>query len=166
MLQCRHAPGLHLPPPYSAGDPRMSYPSARLWGFCRPLAELLSLCHIGAFCSFSHFTRAPGATISASTLDMPQFQASSWIGHGGERSNHRKIRKGTNSCWECKRRKTKCVFADPATTICDGCRRRSTNCVPQGIPEDVAKLKARPTDRLVRIEEALQRLARDKAVTI
>lgn len=43
----------------------------------------------------------------------------------------RKIRKGTQSCWECKRRKTRCTFASPNESVCDGCRSRKVNCISQ-----------------------------------
>src|SRR5690242_11661581 len=37
----------------------------------------------------------------------------------------RKVRKGTQSCWECKRRKVRCTFSEPAEeSVCDGCKRR------------------------------------------
>jgi hypothetical protein len=43
----------------------------------------------------------------------------------------RKIRKGTQSCWECKRRKIRCTFVTPSAAVCDGCRSRGTPCVGQ-----------------------------------
>ncbi|KAF5002484.1 hypothetical protein FGRMN_309 [Fusarium graminum] len=46
----------------------------------------------------------------------------------------RKLRKGTQSCWECKRRKAKCIFAD-SSDICDFCKRRGTDCVSQEAAE-------------------------------
>lgn len=46
----------------------------------------------------------------------------------------RKVRKGTQSCWECKRRKVRCVF-DTTETICQNCRRRSTACISQDLPD-------------------------------
>ena len=52
----------------------------------------------------------------------------------------RRLRKGTHSCWECKRRKMKCIF-DPltdSTTACNGCRRRGSPCISQDFPEDVS----------------------------
>ena len=52
-------------------------------------------------------------------------------------AKRRKLRKGTHSCWECKRRKMKCIF-DPltnVTTICNGCRHRGSQCVSQEFPE-------------------------------
>ncbi|KAF2496440.1 hypothetical protein BU16DRAFT_437020, partial [Lophium mytilinum] len=47
----------------------------------------------------------------------------------------RKVRKGTRSCWECKRRKMRCIFDTEA--ICKGCRRRGSKCISQEFPEDV-----------------------------
>jgi hypothetical protein len=51
-------------------------------------------------------------------------------------AKRRKVRKGTHSCWECKRRKMKCRF-DPriASTSCNGCRRRGSPCISQEFPE-------------------------------
>lgn len=46
----------------------------------------------------------------------------------------RKVRKGTQSCWECKRRKVRCVF-ETTETICQNCRRRSTACISQDLPD-------------------------------
>ena len=48
----------------------------------------------------------------------------------------RKIRKGTKSCWGCKKRKMKCVYANPsspadADAICIGCQQRGSKCVSQ-----------------------------------
>ncbi|RYP63626.1 hypothetical protein DL771_009185 [Monosporascus sp. 5C6A] len=43
----------------------------------------------------------------------------------------RKIRKGTTSCWECKKRKTRCHFANIADVVCAGCQRRGTTCITQ-----------------------------------
>lgn len=50
----------------------------------------------------------------------------------------RRVRKGTKSCWECKRRKMKCTL-DPLSpsAVCGPCRRRGSNCVSQEFPEDV-----------------------------
>ncbi|EDU47224.1 C6 zinc finger domain containing protein [Pyrenophora tritici-repentis Pt-1C-BFP] len=47
-------------------------------------------------------------------------------------AKRRKVRKGTHSCWECKRRKMKCIF-DPhiASTSCNGCRQRGSPCISQ-----------------------------------
>ncbi|CBF80599.1 predicted protein [Aspergillus nidulans FGSC A4] len=44
----------------------------------------------------------------------------------------RKVRKGTHSCQECRRRKVKCIFASTNDSTCIVCRRRGTRCVSQG----------------------------------
>lgn len=69
----------------------------------------------------------------------------------------RKIRKGTLSCWECKRRKIRCTFAAPTDTICDGCRSRQTSCVSQEFHDEVA-LPTRKVDRLSRVESLVEQL--------
>ncbi|KAK4454646.1 hypothetical protein QBC34DRAFT_392261 [Podospora aff. communis PSN243] len=48
----------------------------------------------------------------------------------------RKVRKGTQSCWECKRRKTRCTFVSPRESVCDGCRSRQTKCIGQDFHEE------------------------------
>lgn len=49
-------------------------------------------------------------------------------------AKRRRLRKGTHSCWECKRRKMKCIF-DPLATTCNGCLRRGSRCISQEFPE-------------------------------
>ncbi|KAH8657673.1 hypothetical protein BX600DRAFT_551977 [Xylariales sp. PMI_506] len=58
--------------------------------------------------------------------------ASGALGMDPER---RKIRKGTRSCWECKRRKVRCTYASPAHSVCIGCSRRCTKCISQEFPD-------------------------------
>ncbi|KAF2122084.1 hypothetical protein BDV96DRAFT_562891 [Lophiotrema nucula] len=55
------------------------------------------------------------------------------------KAKRRRLRKGTHSCWECKRRKMRCTF-DPLVdaTVCNGCRRRGSQCVSQEVPEEDA----------------------------
>ncbi|KAK0632860.1 hypothetical protein B0T14DRAFT_416218 [Immersiella caudata] len=48
----------------------------------------------------------------------------------------RKARKGTQSCWECKRRKTRCTFVSPRESVCDGCKSRQTKCIGQDFYEE------------------------------
>lgn len=42
-----------------------------------------------------------------------------------------KVRKGTHSCYNCRRRKVKCIYATPQSLICTVCQRRGTECVSQ-----------------------------------
>lgn len=46
-------------------------------------------------------------------------------------AKRRKIRKGTRSCQECRRRKVKCNYATPDNTTCIVCERRGTQCISQ-----------------------------------
>ncbi|KAJ5199152.1 hypothetical protein N7491_000288 [Penicillium cf. griseofulvum] len=48
-------------------------------------------------------------------------------------AKRRKVRKGTHSCWECRRRKVKCTFSSPGDAICITCHRRGTKCISQVI---------------------------------
>ncbi|KAK7214051.1 hypothetical protein V2G26_021229 [Clonostachys chloroleuca] len=71
------------------------------------------------------------------------------------------LRKGTHSCAECKRRKTRCFFESPAATICVGCQRRGTACIGQEFVDvPVSRRDEDPPtgERLERIESMLQRL--------
>ncbi|KAH7024979.1 uncharacterized protein B0I36DRAFT_366877 [Microdochium trichocladiopsis] len=62
-------------------------------------------------------------------------------------AKRRRVRKGTQSCWQCKRRKTRCTFFAARAAApgdgrlqgpCDGCRSRRTKCVSQEFEEDGA----------------------------
>ncbi|KAF2679049.1 hypothetical protein K458DRAFT_375445 [Lentithecium fluviatile CBS 122367] len=53
-------------------------------------------------------------------------------------AKRRKVRKGTHSCWECKRRKMKCIFDPVNNAICNGCQRRGSQCVSQEFPEEIS----------------------------
>lgn len=69
----------------------------------------------------------------------------------------RKLRKGTRSCWECKRRKMRCSFSPPSDSACLACRRRGSKCVSQEQPEEASAPDHR--DRIVRVEALVQQLA-------
>jgi hypothetical protein len=44
----------------------------------------------------------------------------------------KKVRRGTRSCAECRRRKNRCIFNSDAR-VCNGCISRGTSCIPQGV---------------------------------
>ena len=71
----------------------------------------------------------------------------------------RKCRKGTLSCWACKKRKVRCNYtkADPT---CDGCRIRNIQCISQDFPDEPNKINSSSpiSDRLVRVEALLGRI--------
>ncbi|KAL6790850.1 hypothetical protein J3E68DRAFT_80349 [Trichoderma sp. SZMC 28012] len=53
------------------------------------------------------------------------------------RIERRKLRRGTTSCWECKRRKTRCHFEQSSSSACVSCKRRGSKCILQHIEEHV-----------------------------
>lgn len=48
---------------------------------------------------------------------------------------HRRLRRGTSSCWECKRHKIRCHFKSGDVAACESCTRRSSRCIPQTQPQ-------------------------------
>ncbi|KAK4238284.1 hypothetical protein C8A03DRAFT_33741 [Achaetomium macrosporum] len=88
----------------------------------------------------------------------------------------KKVRKGTRSCWECKRRKIRCVLEGSADTLCQGCKGRGTACISQEFP-DLPTTPGTPGssnkqvelgDRLGRVEtlvkQLFEHLVKDKDV--
>ncbi|PCD39225.1 hypothetical protein FGRA07_00496 [Fusarium graminearum] len=71
----------------------------------------------------------------------------------------RKLRKGTQSCWECKRRKAKCIYSDHLG-ICDSCKRRGTDCLSQDVQQSPPPLGSNKhvVDRLGEVEALVQHL--------
>ncbi len=75
----------------------------------------------------------------------------------------RKPRKGTRSCWECKRRKIRCSYASPTDAVCISCSRRCTKCVSQELPDQTTTPTARSRlvgDRIGRVEALVQELVK------
>jgi hypothetical protein len=54
----------------------------------------------------------------------------------GPNAKRRKLRRGTRSCWDCKKRKVKCTFESTTDTVCIACRRRGAACVGQENPDE------------------------------
>lgn len=80
----------------------------------------------------------------------------------GRAPKRRKTRKGTRSCWACKRRKVKCTYARPADDVCIGCARRCLECISQEFPEQDPGPSSKSRlvgDRIGRLESMMQRLA-------
>lgn len=73
----------------------------------------------------------------------------------------RKVRRGTRSCWECRRRKMKCIFASPAENSCTRCQRRGAKCIGQEFPEQISpslNSRLQMGDRVVRVEALVDQL--------
>ncbi|KAH9906563.1 hypothetical protein F4778DRAFT_801825 [Xylariomycetidae sp. FL2044] len=89
----------------------------------------------------------------------PQATSPAAAGRTPHLPRRRKIRKGTQSCWECKRRKIRCTFVAPTEAICDGCRSRRVHCVSQEFHDEQQPSAARRTsNRLDRMESAVAQL--------
>jgi Fungal Zn(2)-Cys(6) binuclear cluster domain len=79
---------------------------------------------------------------------------------GASDAKRRKTRKGTHSCWACKRRKEKCIF-ERSSAICLGCQRRGIRCVSQEFADDLSMPSdgvRQMTDRMARIEGLVEHL--------
>lgn len=77
-------------------------------------------------------------------------------------SEHRRkrLRKGTHSCWECKRRKIRCQLSSEDVPICSGCLARGTKCLSQDFPEgeEISTSNSHIQGRLGRVEQLLETL--------
>ncbi|KAJ9157271.1 Fungal transcriptional regulatory protein, N-terminal [Pleurostoma richardsiae] len=89
--------------------------------------------------------------MSASTSPRPE---------NGEAASKRKLRKGTRSCWECKRRKIRCFYASSRDPICVSCTRRGTSCISQEFCYDppTGDEDVNMRGRLLRVETLLEKL--------
>ncbi|OJJ61777.1 hypothetical protein ASPSYDRAFT_40318 [Aspergillus sydowii CBS 593.65] len=79
----------------------------------------------------------------------------------------KKLRRGTRSCWECKRRKMKCVFERPDDAVCVGCHHRWTQCVSQEFPDQVSAPKESTRqlrNRLRRVESRLDQVLNSTSI--
>ncbi|MCJ1398200.1 hypothetical protein MMC11_001397 [Xylographa trunciseda] len=81
-----------------------------------------------------------------------------------KRGSLTKVRKGTHSCVECRRRKIRCIF-DANTHTCAGCTLRKTHCIPQEYSDTKVRAAGRPRngrdrgDKLEKmVSQILQRL--------
>lgn len=75
----------------------------------------------------------------------------------------RKLRKGTQSCWECKRRKAKCTFSADTPDVCQPCQRRGSDCVSQEVTDrpPPAGSNKNMVDRLGRVEALVGQLLKE-----
>ncbi|KAK1849328.1 C6 zinc finger domain-containing protein [Colletotrichum chrysophilum] len=96
---------------------------------------------------------------------MPDNRLEDPPSENGPRPKKRKIRKGTTSCWECKKRKIRCQFASASHEICEGCERRGTACLTQEYDNETTDQRGAETskhketeERLKRAEELLERM--------
>lgn len=76
----------------------------------------------------------------------------------------KRMRKGTHSCLECRRRKIRCVFA-PDALVCNGCSSRGLKCTDQEysalnaeLSETKTTIPTREEEREILVRQVLQRL--------
>ncbi|KAH8881158.1 hypothetical protein GQ53DRAFT_735853 [Thozetella sp. PMI_491] len=87
-------------------------------------------------------------------------------GTSASEAKRRKTRKGTRSCWECKRRKVRCEFSSPEDAVCICCRRRGADCISQEFPEDTPLIEVERShsshvdERLARVESIVGELVK------
>ncbi|VUC32108.1 unnamed protein product [Clonostachys rosea] len=75
----------------------------------------------------------------------------------------RALRKGTRSCWECRRRKIRCTYASPSDEACIGCSKRCSICISQEFPDQTTTPVARSRlvgERIGRVEALVQGLVK------
>ncbi|TAQ90897.1 hypothetical protein B7494_g799 [Chlorociboria aeruginascens] len=77
----------------------------------------------------------------------------------GEEHRRKRVRKGTKSCWECKRRKIKCQLSTENVPVCAGCLARGATCLSQEYPEERdSSGGSNVGERLGRVELLLEKL--------
>ncbi|KAH8120846.1 hypothetical protein FP744_10001372 [Trichoderma asperellum] len=81
-------------------------------------------------------------------------------GHSLPHLKVRKVRKGTRSCWECKRRKIRCTFADGDSAKCVWCLSHGSACVSQQYQDDSSdhSRSQNMEERMLRVESLLERV--------
>jgi hypothetical protein len=75
----------------------------------------------------------------------------------------KKMRKGTHSCWECRRRKIRCIFPPEHPSTCNECFARGSRCVDQeNIETDVVvDQRKNLRERVARLESLVDTLLED-----
>ncbi|KAI9695774.1 MAG: hypothetical protein M1820_008446 [Bogoriella megaspora] len=77
----------------------------------------------------------------------------------------KKMRKGTHSCYECRRRKIRCIFSPDSPSVCTECFARGSKCVDQENAEvDISSLDNRKNlrERVAKLEALVQALSQDR----
>ncbi|KAK8237439.1 hypothetical protein IWZ00DRAFT_445483 [Phyllosticta capitalensis] len=88
---------------------------------------------------------------------------SSRVREGGIR---KRMRKGTHSCFECRRRKIKCIYNENSTT-CTECFARGSRCIDQENAESDTVVDNRKNlrERVANLEALVEALLEDKSTT-
>ncbi|KAL1864493.1 hypothetical protein VTK73DRAFT_5864 [Phialemonium thermophilum] len=74
----------------------------------------------------------------------------------------RKVRKGTHSCWECRRRKIRCQYGPGESNVCIPCQERGSMCRSQEFADESVRTQRQHdrglAQRLGRLEQLMVRL--------
>ncbi|KAF2433302.1 hypothetical protein EJ08DRAFT_658204 [Tothia fuscella] len=91
---------------------------------------------------------------------MPPDRSSPESGSG----SRKKMRKGTHSCFECRRRKIRCIFPPDNPNSCTECFARGSRCVDQEHAETdiVVDHRKNLRERVARLEALVETLVDDK----
>lgn len=82
---------------------------------------------LSSFLRPNHLTTYPTIMSNSASPDQGSY-------HGADHAQgppRKKMRKGTKSCIECRRRKIKCTFEPGRTSICNECFARGSTCIDQ-----------------------------------
>ncbi|KAK4503428.1 hypothetical protein PRZ48_004343 [Zasmidium cellare] len=72
----------------------------------------------------------------------------------------KKLRKGTKTCLECRRRKVKCTYENhEGRPPCDACAARETTCESQEHESDLGQIREPTSDRVDRLEATVRSLS-------
>ncbi|KAF2134206.1 hypothetical protein P153DRAFT_107119 [Dothidotthia symphoricarpi CBS 119687] len=78
----------------------------------------------------------------------------------------KKMRKGTHSCFECRRRKIRCIFPPDNSEVCSECFARGSRCIDQenANPEVIVDHRKNLRERVSRLEALIDNLLEDKVI--
>ncbi|ORY11218.1 hypothetical protein BCR34DRAFT_484560 [Clohesyomyces aquaticus] len=77
----------------------------------------------------------------------------------------KKMRKGTHSCFECRRRKIRCIYPSDNPDVCSECFARGSRCIDQenANPDVIVDHRKNLRERVSRLEALVDSLLEDKS---
>ncbi|EKG14597.1 hypothetical protein MPH_08227 [Macrophomina phaseolina MS6] len=77
----------------------------------------------------------------------------------------KRMRKGTHSCFECRRRKIRCIFSDDHPGECTECFARGSRCIDQehADPEAIVDNRKNLRERVAKLEALIESLLDDQS---
>ncbi|KIW01654.1 uncharacterized protein PV09_06839 [Verruconis gallopava] len=96
-------------------------------------------------------------------MSPPERSSSVAVEDGGIRK--KKMRKGTHSCFECRRRKIRCIFTPDNPSVCTECFARGSRCIDQesADPDIIVDHRKNLRERVARLEALIETLVEDKS---